>query len=66
MPQESKSKFFTSPGKSLRGLKALVSNGSSNGMDALSYADQEMPAESINDDELALRKAEEAGIKQFS
>lgn len=54
MPQESNgNSFFTSPSK--RGLKALVAN--SNGNEASFLVTEE----SINDHELAQRKAEEAG-----
>ena len=53
MPQESNcNSIFSSPGKSLRGLKTLAS-----GNEAAGYVE-----EIINDNELAHRKAEEAGI----
>ena len=54
MPQESgnSNSNFTSPGKNLRGLKALISQNEA----PYSYTD-----EIINDYELAHRKAEEAG-----
>ena len=53
MPQETNcNSIFSSPGKSLRGLKSLASNN-----EAAGYVE-----EIINDHELAHRKAEEAGI----
>ena len=56
MPQETNcNSIFSSPGKSLRGLKSLASNN-----EAAGYVE-----EIINDHELAHRKAEEAGICLF-
>lgn len=53
MPQETKSNpIFTSPSKNLRGLKALVSNS----------VEASHTEDIFNDNELAQRKAEEAGI----
>ena len=53
MPQETNSnQIFASPSKNLRGLKALVSNN----FEASNTDDI------FNDNELAQRKAEEAGI----
>ncbi|KAF5728491.1 Kinesin-like protein 1 isoform 2 [Tripterygium wilfordii] len=62
MPQETNSNsnptsIFTSPSKNLRGLKALVPNTNNN---EASYTE-----EIINDDELALRKAEEAASRRY-
>lgn len=54
MPQELSygSSILSSPNKNLRGLKALVPSND---------ASSAIPEEVINDDELAQRKAEEAG-----
>ena len=57
MPQEFsfRSSILTSPNKNMRGLKALVPN--CNEITSNSAISEEV----INDDELAQRKAEEAG-----
>lgn len=56
MPQETNcNSIFSSPGKSLRGLKSLASNN-----EAAGYVE-----EIINDHELAHRKAEEAASRRY-